>query len=202
MSNYATRADLKNATGIDTSSFAKNVDLASLKSNIEKWNIDKLKNLSSGLSNLRNKVDQSDVDNVPVPVPVELSKLSSVVKNNVVKKDVYKAKIKNIKDKIPGITNLATNASLNAKINDAKGEIPSINNLATTSSLTAVENRTPSISNLVKRTDYNTKINEIEKRITAQNHENLLLFQNLISWHQKICCKIITWKSSDQNWIW
>ena len=31
-SNYATKADLKNATGVDTSKFAKNVDLASLKS--------------------------------------------------------------------------------------------------------------------------------------------------------------------------
>ena len=38
-------------------------------------------------------------------------------KNDVVKKDVYNAKIKNIEDKIPDITNLATNASLNANIN-------------------------------------------------------------------------------------
>ena len=42
-----------------------------------------------------------------VPVPVDLSKLSNVVKNDVVKKDKYNAKIKNIKDKIPDITNLA-----------------------------------------------------------------------------------------------
>ena len=55
--------------------------------------------------------------------------------------------MKNIKDKIPDISNLATKASLNAKINEVKGEIPNITNLATTSSLTAVENKIPSVSN-------------------------------------------------------
>ena len=48
--------------------------------------------------------------------PVDLSKLSDTVKNDVVKKDVYNAEIKDIEDKIPDIINLATNASLNAKI--------------------------------------------------------------------------------------
>ena len=46
--------------------------------------------------------------------------LSDVVKNDVVKKDVHNAKIKYIEDKIPDITNLATNTTLNAKINEAK----------------------------------------------------------------------------------
>ena len=49
MSNYATKADLKNVTGIDTSSFAKNSDLANLKSDVDKLNIDKLWNATSGL---------------------------------------------------------------------------------------------------------------------------------------------------------
>ena len=47
---------------------------------------------------------------------------------------------KNIKDKIPDVTNLATNTSLNAKINEAKDEIFSITNVATTTAVTAVEN--------------------------------------------------------------
>ena len=38
--NYATKTDLKNATGVDTSSFAKKVDLANLKSNVNKLDID------------------------------------------------------------------------------------------------------------------------------------------------------------------
>ena len=43
MSNYATKADLKNATGVNTSKFAKKVDLAHLKSNVDESDIDKLK---------------------------------------------------------------------------------------------------------------------------------------------------------------
>ena len=43
LSNYATKADLKNATGVDTSRFAKKVDSADLKSNFDKLDIDKLK---------------------------------------------------------------------------------------------------------------------------------------------------------------
>ena len=67
---------------------------------------------------------KSRVDNVDVykfiPVPVDLSKLSDTVKKNVVNKDVFNAKIKNIEDKIPDITNVATNTTLNVKINEVK----------------------------------------------------------------------------------
>ena len=58
MSNYATRADLKNATGVDTSKFAKNVDLANLKSNLDELGTDKLKNVPTNLSNLKSKVNK------------------------------------------------------------------------------------------------------------------------------------------------
>ena len=50
-----------------------------------------------------------------VPVPVDLNKLSDVVKNDTVEKDVYDAKIKDIEDKISDIANLASNTTLNAK---------------------------------------------------------------------------------------
>ena len=68
---------------------------------------------------MKSKVDELDVDELLL-VPVDLSKLSNVVKNDVVRKDVYKADIKNIEDKIPGINNLATNVSVNIKINEVK----------------------------------------------------------------------------------
>ena len=105
--NYATKADLKNAAGVDISSFAKRTDLANLKSNLDKLDIDKLKNVPTNSINLKSKIDKLDLDKL-IPVPVDLSKLSDAVKNDVVKKDVYHAKIKNIEDKIPDITNLAT----------------------------------------------------------------------------------------------
>ena len=140
LSNYALKTDLKNATGIDTSYFAKKVDSTNLKSNVDELDIDKLKNVPTNLSNLKSQVDKIDFDKL-VPVLVDLSKLSEVSKNDVVKKDVYNAKIKNIEDKKPDITNLATKTPLNAKINEVKCEIPNITNLATTSTLTAVENK-------------------------------------------------------------
>ena len=66
LSNYATKADIKNISHVDTSSFALKSNLASLKTEVDKLDIYKL-----------------------APVPVDLSKLRNVVKNYVVKKTVY-----------------------------------------------------------------------------------------------------------------
>ena len=66
LSSYATKTDIKNISHIDTSSFA----------------------LKSNLASLQTEVDILDMDKL-VPVPVDLSKLSDVVKNDVVKKAVY-----------------------------------------------------------------------------------------------------------------
>ena len=101
-SNYATKADLKNATGVDTSKFVKKIDLANLKSDLDQLDIDKFKNVPTNLSNLKNKVDKLDIDKL-VLVPVDLSKLIVAVKNDVVKKDVYNAELKKVGDKIPDI---------------------------------------------------------------------------------------------------
>ena len=63
LSNYATKADIKNISHVDTSSFALKTNLASLKTEVDKLDIDKL-----------------------VPILVALSKLSDVVKNDIVNK--------------------------------------------------------------------------------------------------------------------
>ena len=52
LSNYAAKTNLKNATRIDTSSFAKKVDLPSLKSSAD---FDKLKNVPTNLKNLKSR---------------------------------------------------------------------------------------------------------------------------------------------------
>ena len=67
---------------------------------------------------MKSRVDKL-VDRLLI-VPVDLSKLSDAVKNDVAENDAYNAKIKNVEDKISDITNLATNTTLNAKINEAK----------------------------------------------------------------------------------
>ena len=64
--NYATKTDIKNISHVDTSNFTLKTNLASLKTEVDKLDIDKL-----------------------VPIPADLSKLSNVVKNDVVKKTVY-----------------------------------------------------------------------------------------------------------------
>ena len=114
LSNYATKADIKNITHVDTSSFALRTNLSNLKTEVDKLDIDKLKSLPNDLSNLKTKVDKLDIDKL-TPVPKNLSKLSNVVNNEVVKK--YDTKIKNIEDKIPDISNLATKTNLNTQIN-------------------------------------------------------------------------------------
>ena len=77
LSNYATKTDFKNATGIGTWSVAENVDLASLKSDADKLDIDILQIVPTNL----------------ILISVDLRKLIDVVRNNVVKKDTYNASI-------------------------------------------------------------------------------------------------------------
>ena len=96
---------------------------------------------------MKNKEDKLDVNKL-VPVPVDFSKLS----------DIVNAKTKNTEDKIPDITSLATNTSLNTKINEVKGEIPNITNLVTFTAFTAVESRIPNISSLIKKLTITQKL--------------------------------------------
>ena len=141
-----------------------------------KLDIDKLKNVQTSLSNLKSKVDQLDVNNL-VRIPFDLSNLRDVVKSDIVRKDVYK---------IPDITNLATKTTNNAKINEVEDEIPNITNLASTSALTDVENKISSTSKLVQKTDYNTKTNEIEKKITDHNHDKYITTSELNKFKKEI----------------
>ena len=157
MSNYATKTDLKNLTHVDTSSFALKANLANLKTEVDKLDIDKL-----------------------VPVPVDLSKLSDVVKNDVVKKTVYDklvAKVNNIdasdfmlktkyqtdktelEKKVPDVSNLVKKA----KLTGLENNIPDVSSLATRTALTAVENKIPSVSNLVKKPIITQKLLKLEK---------------------------------------
>ena len=57
LSNYAAKSDLRNARDVDTLYFAKKTDLADLKSDVDKLDIDKLRNRPSNLSRLQNKLN-------------------------------------------------------------------------------------------------------------------------------------------------
>ena len=91
----------------------KKPDLANLKSDVDKLDIDKFKNLPTNLNNFKGKVDKLDVDKL-IHIHVGLTKLSGVIKNDVFKKDACMAKNKSIDDQILYSTNLATKTSLNA----------------------------------------------------------------------------------------
>ena len=71
ISNYTIKVDLKNATGVDTSDFAKKTGLANWKSDEDKFDIDKLKILATNFSNFKSKVDELDVDKL-VLLPIDL----------------------------------------------------------------------------------------------------------------------------------
>ena len=149
LSNYVTKADMKNISHVDTSSFALKTNLANLKTEVDKLDIDKL-----------------------VPIPTDLSKVSNVVKNDVVKKDAYDklvAKVNNIdtselvlktkydtdksqlENKIPDTSSLVKKSDYNTKITDIEGKIPDISNLPTKTALTTVENKIPNVSELAKK---------------------------------------------------
>ena len=81
LANYATKDDVKNITHVDVSSFASKTNLAALKTEVDKIDTDKLKT-----------------------VPDDLAKLSNVVKNDVVKKTDYNAKVTSIENQIAGVT--------------------------------------------------------------------------------------------------
>ena len=81
LSNYATKDDVKNITHVDVGSYATKTSLASLKTEVDKIDTDKLKT-----------------------VPADLAKLSNVVKNDVVKKNDYSTKVTSIEAQIAGLT--------------------------------------------------------------------------------------------------
>ena len=85
LSNYVIKKDIKNITHADTSNFAIKTNLANLKTEVDKLDINKLKNFTNNLSTLKTKVDKLDIDKL-VPITIDLSKLTNVVKNEVVKK--------------------------------------------------------------------------------------------------------------------
>ena len=148
LSNYGTKTDIKQISHVDTSSFALKSNLASLKTKVDKLDINKL-----------------------VPILVDLSKLSDAVKNDVAEKTVFDklvAKVNNIdavgfvlktkydtdksesEKKIPDTSALVKKLDYNAKITEIENKIPGSSSLATTSALIAVENQLLDVSSLVK----------------------------------------------------
>ena len=95
LSNNTAKADLKKSTEVDTSDFSRKIDLVNIKSDVDKLDVDNLKNVPTNLTNLKSKVDKLDVGKL-VPALADLSKLSNVVKNNVFQKAEYNELVKKV----------------------------------------------------------------------------------------------------------
>ena len=181
LSNYATKDDVKNITHVDVSSYPTKTNLASLKTEVDKIDTDKLKT-----------------------VPTDLAKLSNVVKNDVVKKTDYNAKVTSIEGQITGLTKNTTDNlnditqlkaidtnnfvlktkfsadinTLDDKIDGVEKKIPDISGLATKTSLNSYlqtltfNSKVTEVESKIKDTDIiaksaNTKANTIRRNLTT-----------------------------------
>ena len=156
--NYATKTDLKNITHVDVSSFASKTNLAALKTEVDKIDVDKLKT-----------------------TPADLAKLTIAIKNDVVKKTDYNAKVTSIEAQIAGLTKnttdnlnditklkaIDTNSfvtrtkfsadtnTLDDKIDGVEKKVLDISGLATKTSL----------NDYLKTSTFNSKVTEVESKI-------------------------------------
>ena len=152
LTNYATKTDLKNITHTDVSSFASKTNLAALKTEADKIDVDKLKT-----------------------VPGDLAKLTNVVKNEVVKKTDFSADTYVTRTKFSTDTN-----ALDDEIDKIEKKIPDISSLETERIVTTLVNnlnnridnlkikeyaKKTTLSNYMLTSDFNTKSTELESKI-------------------------------------
>ena len=152
LSNYATKDDVKNITHVDVSSYTTKTNLAALKTEVDKIDVDKLKT-----------------------VPDDLAKLSNVVKNEVVKKTDFSADAYVTRTKFSTDTN-----SLDHKIDKVGKKIPDISSLETKRNVTTLVNnlnnridnlkindyvKKTSLTNYMLTSTFNTKSTELQNKI-------------------------------------
>ena len=127
LSNFATKADIKNSSNVDTSSFALKTNLANLKSEVDKLDIDKL-----------------------VPLPIDLRKLRKVVKNDVVKKTMHGklvAKVNSI-----DTSGFVLKTKYDTDKSELENKILDVTDFVKKIRLTELDNKIPDVSNLARKT--------------------------------------------------
>ena len=158
LSSYAAKAELKNATGVHASELAAKSGLASSKiDKIDKIDIDWLKTVPVDLSKLSNVVNDGIVKKKNVYNKL-IDKVNNVDTSGFILKTKYdthkldlQKKISDADKKIPDTNGFVKKTCYSAKASEIENKIPSISDLATSSALTAVENKIPDVKNLVKK---------------------------------------------------
>ena len=152
--------------------------------------------MKKNLTSLKTKVDKLDIDKL-APVPVDLSKMSDIIKNDVVRKTVYDkltAKVNNIdtsafvlktiyqtdqaelEKTIPDVTDFVKKT----KLTELENKISDVSSLATKTALTAVENKIPSAISLVKKQLITQKSVSFKRNLLIIIVISILLLQSLI----------------------
>ena len=174
LSNYATKADLKNATGVDTLKFAKKVDLASLKSEIYKLDVDKLET-----------------------TPVDLKRLNDVVDKEVVKKDMYDEFIKKVNAiQTNDTSDLVKKTDYNTKIGEIEKNITDhdhnnkfiitqeFNTLAAENFAARLKQANLAIKayidDFIEKTNFDDKLKNLNKKVTSNKTRHLKAEKKLI----------------------
>ena len=158
LANYATKTYLKNITHADVSSFASKINLAALKTEVDKIDADKLKTTPADLAKLTNAIENDVVKNTDYNTKLtsieaqiaaltkntvdnlaDITKLKAVDTNSFVNKTKFSADINTLDDKIDGV----------------EKKIPDISGLATKTSL----------NDYLKTSTFNSKVTEVESKI-------------------------------------
>ena len=116
MSNYATKTDIKNISHVDNSSFA----------------------LKTNLANLKTEVDKLDID-ILAPVPVDLIILSDVVKNDVIKRTTFDELVAKVDD--INTSDFVLTTTYKTDKTELEKEIPKVTNFVKKAKLTELENQ-------------------------------------------------------------
>ena len=116
MSNYATKTDIKNISHVDNSSFA----------------------LKTNLANLKTEVDKLDID-ILATVPVDLIILSDVVKNDVIKRTTYDELVAKVDD--INTSDFVLKTTYKTDKTELEKEIPKVTNFVKKAKLTELENQ-------------------------------------------------------------
>ena len=159
--------DIKNITHVDTSNFALKTNLANLKTEVDKLDIDKLVSVPVDLSKLSDVIKKAEYNKLA-------NKVNNIDTSGFILKTKYDAYKLELEKKIPDTINLIKKSDYNTKISEIENKIPSNSNLATKTALAIVENKILSTNNLVKKTDYDAKITEIENKITNHKHDEYI----------------------------
>ena len=176
LSNYATKTDLKTVTHVDVSSFAAKVNLASLKTEVDKLDADKLKTVLVDLAKLTNKVandlvkekDFNKLEKKVTDNKTEQDNLKTTIQNNYLTTESY---INGLKTKVDGIdlTKYVKKGDYDTKVGNLKLKIPDISGLLQTSTFNS---RVGKLENKIKTAESKLDISGLASNTGLKNVEN------------------------------